>query len=41
MTLKDLGLYIMLAGMAGGAVIAIYVYWRTRDNRKRPGRKNF
>ena len=28
--LSELGLYLMLAGMAGAAAIALYVYWRTR-----------
>ena len=29
-TMKDLGLWIMLAGMTGAAVVAIYIYFRTR-----------
>ncbi len=29
-SMKDLGLYIMLAGMTGAAAIALYIYFRTR-----------
>lgn len=28
--MKDLGLWIMIASMTGAAVIAIYIYFRTR-----------
>ncbi len=40
-SMKELGLYIMLIGMAGAAVVAGYIYWRTRDNRRRPGRRKY
>ena len=28
--LSELGLYVMIAGMTGAAVVAIYIYFRTR-----------
>ncbi len=30
MTLKDLGLYIMIVSMTGAAAVAIYIYFRTK-----------
>ena len=39
--LSEIGLYIMLSGGAAGLAIACYVWIRTRDNKRRPGRKYF
>ena len=39
MTMKELGLYVMLISGAAGVAVAAYVYWRTRDDRPRRGRR--